>query len=152
VSLNRRAQTAIAQFLQTDPDCSPGRARLDAEGITTALRTAGLEFTLRVAGEDRPQLATLSLAALTPADEPVTVQRLYHWLGDQLLAGVAPSTPVVLQKDAEGNGYSPLADASLDLYVAQTPWYGDRLEIDPEDPEDDDESDAVKALFLQPVN
>jgi hypothetical protein len=31
---------------------------------------------------------------------------------------------VVLEKDAEGNGYSPLADAREALYVADTTWSG----------------------------
>lgn len=31
---------------------------------------------------------------------------------------------VVLQKDAEGNGYSPLAEASEALYVAESTWSG----------------------------
>lgn len=32
---------------------------------------------------------------------------------------------VVLSRDAEGNGYSPLADAGESMYVAETTWHGD---------------------------
>lgn len=32
---------------------------------------------------------------------------------------------IVLQKDAEGNGYSPLAEASVGLYVADSTYSGE---------------------------
>lgn len=36
-----------------------------------------------------------------------------------------PSAEVILQKDGEGNGYSPLADADHQvIYVPETTWYG----------------------------
>jgi hypothetical protein len=43
-----------------------------------------------------------------------------------LLATFDQNAEVILQKDAEGNGYSPLEGADHDaVYVAQTTWYGD---------------------------
>jgi len=36
-----------------------------------------------------------------------------------------PEMDIIIQKDAEGNGYSPLAGADPDgIYVADTTWYG----------------------------
>lgn len=36
-----------------------------------------------------------------------------------------PEMECIIQKDAEGNGYSPLAGADPDaVYVAETTWYG----------------------------
>jgi hypothetical protein len=32
---------------------------------------------------------------------------------------------IVLSKDAEGNGYSPLADSSESIYVPDTTWAGE---------------------------
>lgn len=41
------------------------------------------------------------------------------------LSKAEPEAEVVLQKDAEGNGYSPLADADLNaVYVPETTWHG----------------------------
>lgn len=43
-----------------------------------------------------------------------------------LLAGVEDERPVILAKDSEGNGFSPVAEASLDLvYVPYTRWVGE---------------------------
>lgn len=48
-------------------------------------------------------------------------------LKDQLNALPAnlDNLPVILQKDAEGNGYSPLSDVDHEAsYVPEQPWYG----------------------------
>jgi hypothetical protein len=43
----------------------------------------------------------------------------------ELLASFDPSAEVILQKDAEGNGYSPLSGAAHDaVYVADSTWSG----------------------------
>lgn len=43
----------------------------------------------------------------------------------EALAGADPEAEVILQKDAEGNGYSPLEGADDEaVYVATTTWYG----------------------------
>lgn len=57
---------------------------------------------------------------------------------------------VILQKDAEGDGYSPLRDdndpAVVDAYVAETTWYGEVYSAD-EAP-----GNAVPCIVLVPVN
>lgn len=41
------------------------------------------------------------------------------------LLDLPPNLQVILQKDGEGNGYSPLSDVDGDaLYVAETSWSG----------------------------
>lgn len=43
----------------------------------------------------------------------------------EFLSKLPPNTEVILQKDAEGNGYSPLAGADSDaVYVKETSWLG----------------------------
>ncbi len=66
---------------------------------------------------------------------------------------------IVLQKDAEGNGYSPLADADEAMYAADNTWSGD-VYMTPEelaeqkDPDDYSEApeDAERVVVLGPVN
>lgn len=42
------------------------------------------------------------------------------------LAEADPEAEVILQKDAEGNGYSPLRGADLEaVYIAENTWSGD---------------------------
>lgn len=55
---------------------------------------------------------------------------------------------VVQQKDAEGNGYSPLAGADIAFYEATTTWYGECY-----DPSDEDTpADLPKVVVVWPVN
>ena len=68
-------------------------------------------------------------------------------------------TPVILAKDGEGNGHSPLSEAEHAMYLADTTWSGERYltEADrqaEEDPDDYSEApdDAVHAVFLWPTN
>jgi hypothetical protein len=67
------------------------------------------------------------------------------------LAGLKPDLMVVLQEDAEGNGYSPLAGAEVGYYVPQSTWSGDVYSQ-----EDIDNGDAEEGgqdvLILWPVN
>jgi hypothetical protein len=72
---------------------------------------------------------------------------------------------VVLRKDAEGNGHSPLADAWEAMYVAESTWSGEEY-ITPEDlaeemagpnpqgwsEEDAAPDDAERVVVLGPVN
>lgn len=75
------------------------------------------------------------------------------------LADLPDDMPVVMAKDAEGNGYSPLAKADdVAMYAATCTWAGDRYltpqahaEADPGEWDEAPES-AVRALFLWPVN
>jgi len=67
---------------------------------------------------------------------------------------------VVLQKDAEGNGYSPLSGADPDaVYLSETTWYGDVYLMDwtaddacMTDEEWEDIKTKPRTLILQPVN
>ncbi len=71
---------------------------------------------------------------------------------------------VVMSKDAEGNGFSPLADASEGMYAADSTWSGE-IYITPEDlaeemakpdsgwsEEDAPPDDAERVVVLGPVN
>lgn len=57
---------------------------------------------------------------------------------------------VILQKDSEGNGYSPLGGGEGAMYQAETEWSGEAIHEDDYDP--DDYPDAVKVFVLWPVN
>ena len=44
----------------------------------------------------------------------------------ELLKGMPENSIVIIQKDSEGNGYSPLASVDADaIYVAETTWWGE---------------------------
>ena len=72
---------------------------------------------------------------------------------------------VILSRDAEGNGFSPLADAGESMYVADSTWSGETY-ITPEDlaeamagpnpggwaEEDAAPDDAERVVVLGPVN
>ncbi|MFD0053031.1 hypothetical protein ACFVHR_04805 [Streptomyces sp. NPDC127168] len=68
-------------------------------------------------------------------------------------------TLVVLAKDAEGNGFSPLVEVEHAMYRAETTWSGERYLTEEQrlaeaEPDDWSEApdDAVPAVFLWPVN
>jgi hypothetical protein len=66
------------------------------------------------------------------------------------LAEMSDDLPVILQKDAEGNGYSPLSWISREkLYEPESDWSGEvyGTESDYDLPEN-----AVRAVVLGPVN
>lgn len=72
-----------------------------------------------------------------------------------------PTRIVVLQKDAEGNGYSPLAGANDNAaYEQETKWFGQvkRQRLSAEDKErgytkaDICGKDAIPCVVLWPVN
>ena len=64
---------------------------------------------------------------------------------------------VVMAKDAEGNGYSPLEDASEGMYEADSTWSGE-IYPTPESPEGQSDEyshaspDAERVVVLGPVN
>lgn len=78
----------------------------------------------------------------------------------EILAKVDPGAEIILQKDAEGNGYSPLEGVDADaVYVPASTWSGDvySMEWSAEDAcMDNDEWEAIKAkprcVVLFPVN
>ena len=47
----------------------------------------------------------------------------------EFLSRFDPDTQIVLQKDAEGNGYSPLAGADECIYVPENTWSGDVYDL-----------------------
>ncbi len=66
---------------------------------------------------------------------------------------------VVLQKDSEGNGYSPLYNIWEGAYLAETDWSGEAyLETLSDNDkkqgytEEDVREDGEKAVFLSPIN
>ena len=76
------------------------------------------------------------------------------------IANLPDDMEVVLQKDAEGNGYSPLSGADPDaVYIPDSTWSGDVFSLvwTADDAcMTDDEWNAIKskprALILYPVN
>ena len=90
-----------------------------------------------------------------------------HTVGELLdyLATQPRDRKIVLSKDAEGNGYSPLADAGESMYAAETTWSG-YCYMTPEDlagqmarpdnpgysEEDAAPDDAERVVVLGPVN
>lgn len=68
-------------------------------------------------------------------------------------------TIVILAKDSEGNGHSPLVEAEHAMYLADTTWSGERYlteeqrlaETDPDDWSQAPDN-AVHAVFLWPTN
>lgn len=69
-------------------------------------------------------------------------------------------TLVVLAKDSEGNGFSPLDEAAHAMYLADTTWSGEHYMTEEQvaaDPDADEEEDgppdgSVPAVFLWPTN
>ncbi|MEV7975382.1 hypothetical protein [Streptomyces sp. NPDC086519] len=68
-------------------------------------------------------------------------------------------TIVILAKDAEGNGHSPLVEVDPGMYLADASWSGERYLTEAQrmaetDPDDWSQApdDAVPAVFLWPTN
>jgi len=72
----------------------------------------------------------------------MTVQELI----DELL-NHDPDAKVILQKDAEGNGYSPLVGAEECAYLATTTWSGEVFH-----PGECPEENSEQAVVLWPTN
>ena len=76
------------------------------------------------------------------------------------IANLPDEMEVILQKDAEGNGYSPLRGADYDaVYIPETTWYGEVYSIEWTSDDasmSDEEWEGIKekprALILHPVN
>ncbi len=83
-----------------------------------------------------------------------TVGELIDWLATQPRYRI-----VVMSRDAEGNGFSPLADAGDAMYVAESTWAGDVYPT-PEDiagddrytAEDEAPGGAIRVVVLGPTN
>lgn len=59
---------------------------------------------------------------------------------------------VVLQKDSEGNGYSPLSGAGESWYIADSTWSGECHHPEDIASGDVELGDDVKAVVLWPIN
>lgn len=68
------------------------------------------------------------------------------------LEGVPDETLIVLSKDGEGNGYSPLADAESAFYLADSTWSGDVYDEDADEEEDRPPAGAVPCVVFSPIN
>jgi hypothetical protein len=83
-------------------------------------------------------------------DHYITVAQLREHLSE-----LPDDMPVILQRDAEGNGYSPLSQVERAVYAAESPWAGECYEEpSPGDIETEDSppEDAVKVVVLVPMN
>jgi hypothetical protein len=81
--------------------------------------------------------------AIFPTTYTVTVDQLLIWLEEY-----PGDTPIVMSKDAEGNGFSPLSDVSATHYMADTTWSGECHDQD----DGAGDEDGVGVVCLWPVN
>lgn len=75
----------------------------------------------------------------------------------ELLKPMPQNSIVIIQSDAEGNGYSPLSEVGEDNYVADSTWSGhmaddEREEEDEDEFEEDNSEEFVPCVVLVPVN
>ena len=78
----------------------------------------------------------------------------------QELSKLDPELEIIMQKDAAGNGYSPLAGADPDgIYIKHTSWNGDVYDAnwtaEEADMEEDERAEILelpRVLVLYPVN
>lgn len=70
-----------------------------------------------------------------------------------------PDTEIILQKDSEGNGYSPLAGADTGFYVPDSTWSGEFYDPDytaddccMDDEEFEEMQARPKSVVLYPIN
>ena len=80
---------------------------------------------------------------------------LVKWLNE------LPDVEIVLQKDSEGNGYSPLCGVELGKYDAESTWSGEfygldnlKAELKSDDAwlEQSDVDRMIDAIVLYPIN
>jgi hypothetical protein len=78
-----------------------------------------------------------------------------------LIHNLPDEMEVILQKDAEGNGYSPLSEGYTGIYAADTTWYGDvfletytfeDVGFDTEEEWEAYKSKMGRSLILRPIN
>ena len=62
-----------------------------------------------------------------------------------------PEAELIVQKDAEGNGYSPLAGADHEaVYIAETTWYGEVYDTTWTAEDADMDEDLWEAMLKKP--
>lgn len=69
----------------------------------------------------------------------------------EVLQTLDPEMECIVQKDAAGNGYSPLAGADPDcIYIAKTTWYGEVYNSNDSTEENDMDEDLWEAMLKKP--
>lgn len=68
-----------------------------------------------------------------------------------------PNLEVVLSSDGEGNSYSPAAEVTPELYIADSTWSGELVSDDPDDYDDDEDFEdqrecAEPVVVIWPTN
>lgn len=129
------------QYL-TASDVEPGDFAIDddTEDAQRALDAVAAGEPVVPWGEVKARLAMTSLER---GERPITVGQLRAWL-----AHVPDDAPIVMSKDAEGNGFSPLAEAESDArYVPESTWAGYVPCSDEDDPEG-----TERVVMLWPTN
>ena len=67
------------------------------------------------------------------------------------LQSLDPEMECIIQKDSEGNGYSPLAGADPDgIYIAETTWYGQVYDSNWSANDADMDNDLWEAMLKKP--
>lgn len=67
------------------------------------------------------------------------------------LQSLDPEMECIIQKDSEGNGYSPLAGADPDgIYIAETTWYGQVYDSNWSADDADMDNDLWEAMLKKP--
>ncbi len=66
----------------------------------------------------------------------------------EMLEALDSDALVVLSKDSEGNGFSPVTDVDPSHYIPFNKWSGDVIDTD----DVDDHPDAVACVCLWPTN
>ncbi|WP_062214670.1 hypothetical protein [Streptomyces sp. NBRC 109706] len=95
----------------------------------------------------------------TSLPHALTKGQLVRMLSEGDFRDLPDDTPLILSKDAEGNGYSPVSGATLAMYVAETTWSGETYPpdsvIDASDVYGDEDrapEGAVLVIEFSPVN
>lgn len=68
-----------------------------------------------------------------------------------ILKNITPESEVIIQKDSEGNGYSPLSGVFSGVYVPENTYSGEFYDID-EVNDEVDISDGKNAVVFVPTN
>lgn len=132
-TITANAGALYRQFLTAGPLCIPNHG--------VAVWCPGCAYDPSA----RPRRTPMDLATLR-----AEIAKLDHLPGDTL---------IVMSKDGEGNGFSPLADLDEAMYDAESTWAGDRYLSDADreatgEPNEYSEApeSAVPAVFLWPTN
>ncbi len=78
----------------------------------------------------------------------------------ECLGHLNPELEIIIQKDSEGNDYSPLSDSFVGYYIANSTYSGEChtfTQFDSEDKEEMEEWESIKiegkkVLILAPIN